>query len=288
MKIREFKSVVSKYEVVFFDAYGVLKNYNGLIPGIEETIAYLNENDIDFYVLTNDASRSPDDLAASYQTLGIKDITADKIISSGMLAREYLRYKVKKGTVTYLGTAKSAHYIETLGLQTISLRQLDLDDAEEITAIVLLDDEGFDWKRDVNKMLNLLRKRNIPVIVANTDYSYPVTEDEVAIAIGAISDMVEMVMGRKFIKFGKPDSQMFMFAYERIVEKKAVSKQKILMVGDTLKTDILGGNKFGIDTLLVLSGNTLPDQVNALIKSTGIIPNFICEDAVITSSEEEV
>jgi len=198
-----------------------------------------------------------------------------------MLAREYLRFKVKKGTVTYLGTSKSAHYIETLGLNILSIRQLDLDNLDDINAIVLLDDEGFDWKRDVNKVINLLRKKNIPVIVANTDFAYPVTDEEVAIAIGGISDMVEMIVGKRFIKFGKPDSQMFMFAYERILEARNVSKDKILMVGDTLKTDILGGNKFGIDTVLVLSGNTLPDQANFLIRSTGIIPNFICEDAVI-------
>lgn len=283
MKTRDFKSVVNKYDVVFFDAYGVLKNYNGLIPGIEGTIRYMLENDIDFYVLTNDASRSPDELAASYQVLGIKEITADKVISSGMLAREYLRYKVKKGTVTYLGTSKSAHYIETLGLDIVSIRETDLDDLEDLSAIVLLDDEGFDWKRDVNKLLNLLRRKNVPVIVANTDYSYPVTDEEVAIAIGGLSDMIEMIIGKRFIKFGKPDSQMFMFAYERILASRKLSKDKILMVGDTLKTDILGGNKFGIDTALVLSGNTLPEQAGFLVRSTGIIPNYVCEDAVISS-----
>jgi HAD superfamily hydrolase (TIGR01450 family) len=280
-KVRDFKSIVGKYEVVFFDAYGVLKNYNGLIPGIESTIRYLHEENIDFYVLTNDASRSPDDLARSYQTLGIKEITSEKIISSGMLAREYLRYKVKKGTAAYLGTSKSAHYIESQGLGTLSIRQLDLDNVDDVNVLVLLDDEGFDWKRDINKVINLLRKRNIPVIVANTDFAYPVTDEEVSVAIGALSEMIETVVGRKFIKFGKPDSQMFMFAYERILERKQVSKEKILMVGDTLKTDILGGNKFGIDTVLVLSGNTLPDQAHFLIRSTGIIPNYICDDAVI-------
>ena len=281
MKTRDFKSIVNKYDVVFFDAYGVLKNYNGLIPGIEGTIRYMLENEIDFYVLTNDASRSPEELAASYQTLGIREITPEKIISSGMLAREYLRYKVKKGTVTYLGTSKSAHYLETLGLRIVSIRETDLDDLEDISAIVLLDDEGFDWKRDVNKLINLLRKKNVPVIVANTDFAYPITEDEVAIAIGGLSDMMERIVGKKFIKFGKPDSQMFMFAYERITKEGHVDKSKILMVGDTLKTDILGGNKFGIDTSLVLSGNTLPEQASFLIRSTGIIPNYICEDAVI-------
>ena len=281
MKVRDFKSVVNKYKVVFFDAYGVLKNYNGLIPDIENTLKYLTKKGIDFYVLTNDASRSPDELAESYQKLGVSEITGEKIISSGMLAREYLRYKVKSGTIAYLGTSKSAHYIETLGLTTLSIKKLDLDEVEEVSALVLLDDEGFDWSRDLNKVVNLLRKRNIPVIVANTDMAYPLSDEHVAIAIGGISDMIENVVGKKFIKFGKPDTQMFMFAYEQILTKYLVGKESILMVGDTLKTDILGGNKFGIDTALVLSGNTLPDQANYMIRSTGIIPNFVCEDAIV-------
>lgn len=281
MKIRDFKSVVSKYKVVFFDAYGVIKNYDGLIPGIEKTLKYLVKNNIDFYVLTNDASRGPYELAEAYQVMGVKEITPDKIISSGMLAREYLRYKVKKGVVAYLGTPKSAHYIETVGLSTLSIKKLDISDAEEVNALVLLDDEGFDWNRDLNKVVNLLRKKNMPVIVANTDLAYPLTDETVAIAVGGIADMIEGVVGKKFIKFGKPDSQMFMFAYEQILAKKPVGKEHILMVGDTLKTDILGGNKFGIDTVLVLSGNTLPEQASFMIQSTGIIPNYICEDAII-------
>lgn len=281
MKVRDFKSIVSRYEVVFFDAYGVLKNYNGLIPGVEKTIQFLKKKGIDFYILTNDASRSPADLALSYQKLGIEDITEEKIISSGMLAREYLRFKVKKGTVAYLGPSKSAHYIETVGLKTLPIRELDIDDCHDINALVLLDDEGFEWSRDINKVVNLLRQRTIPVIVANTDMAYPVSDEQVAIAIGAIADMVEEIVNKKFIKFGKPDSQMFMFAYEQILTKRQVGKDKILMVGDTLKTDIMGANKFGIDTVLVLSGNTLPDQANGLIQSTGIIPNYICENALV-------
>jgi ribonucleotide monophosphatase NagD (HAD superfamily) len=52
------------------------------------------------------------------------------------------------------------------------------------------------------------------------------------------------------------------------------------MVGDTLYTDIIGGNKFGLDTVLVLSGNTLPDMALVRISSSGIIPTYICESAV--------
>ncbi|MDH3244734.1 MAG: HAD-IIA family hydrolase, partial [Saprospiraceae bacterium] len=231
--------------------------------------------------LTNDASRGPAELANAYHKRGLTAIEAGKIISSGMLAREYLLYKVKQGTLAFLGTQASAHYIEAIGLKTISIKDVDLSDSEEISALVLLDDEGFDWNSDINKAINLLRRKNIPVIVANTDERYPVSQDHVAIAIGAVADMIERVVGKTFIRFGKPDSQMFHFAYEHMLQTVHVRKDQILMVGDTLTTDIMGGNKFGIDTMLVLSGNTQPEKARLLIRTTGIIPNFICNSIAL-------
>ena len=281
MDIQNFKAVADRYKVIFFDAYGVLKNSMGVLDGIEQTFHYLMEREIDYYIVTNDASRGPKALAQAYIDEGLEMVSQDKIISSGMLATEYLRLKVRSGTVAYLGTPKSAHYLQELGLHTLSIADLDLTDTDDVNALVFLDDEGFDWNHDINKIVNLLRLRNIPCVVANTDKSYPVSANEVSIAIGSIADMVEQISGRTFIKFGKPDAQMFIFAYDRSQTAMEVSKQHILMVGDTLFTDIIGGNKFGIDTALVLSGNTLKASVDEQIHSTGIVPNYICDSAVI-------
>jgi HAD superfamily hydrolase (TIGR01450 family) len=282
MQLTDFRDIANKYETIFFDAFGVLKNHQGLLSGIESTFGYLKDNNIDYFILTNDASRGPKELAQSYQDAGLLEITKSKIISSGMLARDYLKMKVKSGTVAYLGTKESAHYIETVGLKTVSIADLDLEDANDVSALVFLDDEGFDWNHHINKTINLLRMRNIPTIVSNTDKYYPVNRKEVALAIGGIADMVERTVKKNFIRFGKPDAQMFIYAHQHSMRLGGTTdKNKILMVGDTLSTDIIGGNKFGLDTALVLTGNTLADQAESKIRSAGIIPNFVCESAII-------
>lgn len=282
LAIEPFAEVAQRYQVFFFDAFGVLKNAQGLIPNIQDTFAYLKEHQKQFYILTNDASRSPQQLAESYWRMGLMDITPDNIISSGMLAREYLELKVNHGTVAYLGTEDSAHYIETADLKTLSIKDLASSNMADITALVMLDDEGFDWNNDLNKAVNLLRRRNIPVIVANTDITYPTSKTEVAIAIGGVADMLENIVGKQFIRFGKPDAQMFMFAYERVIaQNPAMGKKDIVMIGDTLRTDIAGGNKFGLDTVLVLTGNIPAEDAEIRIRSTGIIPTYVCESAVI-------
>jgi len=280
--MENFKSLAEKYKVIFFDAYGVIKNYKGLIPGIEKTFDWLKQQNKSYYVITNDASRSPELLADAYVKLGLKAITADHIISSGMLAKEFLDLKVKKGLVAYLGTEDSAHYIEHPGLDTLPLQQMNEDNINDITALVLLDDEGFDWMDGLNKAVNLLRQRPIPAIIANPDGAYPMSKRDVSIAIGGLAYMVEKITGKKFIRFGKPDSQIFMFAWEYISQHHpAISKKDILMVGDTLHTDILGGNKFGLDTALVLTGNILPEDYDTRIFSSGITPTYICESAIV-------
>jgi ribonucleotide monophosphatase NagD (HAD superfamily) len=43
IQIDNFKTIIDKYNVIFFDAFGVIKNYQGLVPGIEKTFEYLKE-----------------------------------------------------------------------------------------------------------------------------------------------------------------------------------------------------------------------------------------------------
>ena len=283
--IDNFKSIIDRYEVIFFDSFGVIKTYQGLVPGIENTFSYLEAQKKEYYIVTNDASRSPAQLAEGFHNMGLRSVSADRIVSSGMLTKEYLDLKVKDGIVAYLGTANSAHYIESSGLHTLPVSMIDSSNIDKVNALVFLDDEGFNWFGDLNKTVNILRKRTIPVIVANTDYAYPLSVSDISIAVGSLAAMIESIVGKQFIRFGKPDSQMFMFAYDLVRDYRTINKKEIVMVGDTLHTDILGGNKFGFDTVLVLSGNTLPEDAETRIRATGIVPTYICGTAVAELDE---
>ena len=64
------------------------------------------------------------------------------------------------------------------------------DNINEITALVLLDDEGFDWNDGINKAVNLLRQLSIPAIIANPDGAYPMSKRNVSIAIGGLAYMI--------------------------------------------------------------------------------------------------
>ena len=280
MEIQPFLPVIEQFKAVFLDSYGVLKNHRGLIEGVQQTIDFIRERGIALRILTNDASRSQFEQFSAFRRLGLQGIEQDEIITSGMLAKQYLQHKVRSGRIAYLGTESAASYILESGNTSVPAREVDLENADEIDAFVFLDDEGFDWNRDINTTVNLLRRKTMPVIVANSDKLYPVSKNDVALATGSVAQLVESILNRSFIHFGKPDSQMFMYAFDHLSQQGKFDKDDILMVGDTLHTDILGGNKFGLKTTLVLSGNTSARNAGLLISATGIIPDYICDSIV--------
>lgn len=272
-----FIAIAEHFKAIFLDSYGVIKNYKGLIEGVQDTIDFLRSKEIALRILTNDASRSQHQQAESFYKLGIRTIETHEIITSGMMARQFLQNKITSGKIAYLGTENSAEYILQSGLEHIAVKDVQLDHIDDISAFVFLDDEGFDWNTDINKTVNLLRRKNIPVIIANSDKMYPVSKNDVSVATGGIAKLVENMLNKKFIHFGKPDSQMFMYAFDQLNQKKFYSKDEILMVGDTLGTDVLGGNKFGVKTMLVLTGNTRAENAETQINASGIIPDYICK-----------
>lgn len=277
MSYPSFFDIAKQFKVIMLDSYGVVKNHNGLIQGAEKTLEFIRNKNKLFRILTNDASRSPQEQVDKYVELGLPGIELHEMLTSGMMAKHFLQQKITSGKIAYLGTESSADYILQSGLEHIAVKDVDLNNLDDISACVFLDDEGFDWNTDINKVVNLLRKKNMPVILANSDYFYPVSSNDIAIATGGVAKLVENMLGKKFIHFGKPDSQMFMYAYEQLTKDIFINKNDILMVGDTLHTDILGGNKFGVKTMLVLSGNTREDNYEAQIRSTGIIPDYVCK-----------
>jgi HAD superfamily hydrolase (TIGR01450 family) len=276
-----FKNLVPNYKAIFFDAFGVIKTYREPIEGTIETFEHLLEKDIQFFVLTNDASRSPEQLSESYKKIGLDHLTPDRIISSGMMAYDYLSEKVNKGTIAYLGPKTAGKYLETAGVRAVSIVDMDEKDPEPIEAVIFMDDEGFDWNVDISKTMNILRHTNAPAIVANSDLTYPTAKDHIALAIGGIANLMERILGKHFIHFGKPDSQIFHAAIEKLQNRENIEKSEILMVGDTLKTDIIGGNKFGLDTALVLTGNTTTKNLDFTINRTGITPDFVCDSIAL-------
>lgn len=281
-----FADLAARYRVLFLDAYGVLKNSSGLLEGVLEQLVGLKRRGVELYVLTNDASKSPEAMIGSYEhpTLG-NPFEPRQIVSSGRLAQAYLNRTLGSGRVAYFGKPTSAHYIAEAGLEPLPVSQCNSQ--ESVDALAFLDDEGFDWSSGLNTALNLIRRRDFPVIVANPDLLYPADSKDVAIAAGGLASVIENIVGKSFVKVGKPQPAMFAHAFDMARATNAnLVKSEVLMVGDTLRTDIAGAREFGIDTALVLSGNTqlpgstLEEKATELFHRSTVQPHWLCSSVV--------
>ena len=77
MRRVDFISLVEDYKVLFLDSYGVLKNHEGLIEGVSQTIDYLRDRGKIVRILTNDASRSRQQQVDLFNSLGLNGLSME-------------------------------------------------------------------------------------------------------------------------------------------------------------------------------------------------------------------
>src|SRR5262245_35748817 len=102
--------LLPRYDGVLLDAYGVLNDARGPLPGARELIARLRADATPFAVVTNDASRLPSTCEHRFAAMGL-DIPAERVVTSGSLLAPHLRARgLERARVMVLGTDDSRAY----------------------------------------------------------------------------------------------------------------------------------------------------------------------------------
>ncbi len=262
-----------KYQVLLFDAYGVLVRHGAAIRGAAEAIDFLNRSQKPYYILTNDSSKSAERSSEYYRRLGVM-VPADNIISSGRLIADYFeRHNLRGARCLVIGTADSRSYVREAGGEIVAL-----SDSESAEVIVLCDDEFDGVYPALNTLLNAIagkmeKGERLSLLLANPDLIYPCGETGIALAVGSIAGMLEQALevrfpgtAPKFCRLGKPFPEIFEFA------RSLSGTMNMVMIGDQLSTDILGACRFGIDSALCGCGVS---DLTKLNYNNGICPTYL-------------
>ena len=247
--------LLERYTVVLLDAYGVLVDKAGPLPGAVELIDHLNATDKRYFVLTNSASRLPATMSRDFHARGLA-IPVQRIISSGVLLGTYFGANDLVGRdCVVLGTRESISYVHEAGGRTVDVRQ-----AEEAAAVILADQAGFALIDTLDETLSLILRRMdrddpLHLVLCNPDLIYPRAPGHYGFTAGALAAMMEAVLRQRypghnvsFTRLGKPYAPIFQEAVRRS------GSQNMLMIGDQLATDVQGAQRFGIDSALVTTG----------------------------------
>lgn len=264
--------LANQFQVFVFDAFGVLNAGPRAFPAAIERFRALQRMGKQVQILSNAATASHPRLVEKYWRMGF-EIVPDQLISSRWLLEQSLANRAREGIWGVIAPGKSEP--DTLPVSWYPVRppvtgQLKRE-LDSYDGIIMLSSE--DWNEEMQAALEAsLIARPRPLEIANPDLVAP-RGDCLTLEPGFFAHRAREASGVIPEFYGKPYAPAFRAVLERFAD---VPPEQILMVGDTLHTDILGGQNAGMKTLLItaegsLQGMDIPD----CIAQSGIAPDFI-------------
>lgn len=226
------------------DMDGVLVRGRTLIPGADGFISRLHERGAQYLVLTNNPRYTPADLSHRLGTLGL-EVPAERIFTSAMATARFLHSQYPNGTAFVLGESGLTSAIHSIGYVITDLNP----------DYVVLGEGSFDLEL-LTKAIRLVAA-GAHFIATNPDPSGP-GEGGTVPACGAMAAFIERASGVSPYFVGKPNPLMMRTALNYL----DVHSEDTVMVGDTMSTDIKGGVESGMQTILVMTGVTRPDELS--------------------------
>jgi len=253
MHARKIKNI----KAVIFDLDGTLYRGMKAISGASECIRQLRAKGVCVFFLSNTGTNKREEIAAKLCALGI-DAKADEIYSSAYGAARYIVEKHGKGSGFYAVAEKSMiEELESFGL---------VYDENKPKAVVVSLDRTVTYEKIAKAYL--LIKKGAEFIATNKDPDYPV-EDGTLPGAGAIVGAVEASVRQRPVLIGKPTTRLISW----LLKDNCLKKKDVVLVGDSLLTDISLAKKIGIKSVLVLSGIATKEE--KMFKT--VKPDFIIE-----------
>lgn len=286
-----FDDIVKDKDVVIFDVYGVIKFSKGFSPSVLYTMERLRKEHKRVILLTNASSVVTDIIHRYAKNNMFRGVHYDEVMTSGQFAYEV----IQRGELPVCG--KKYYVFGTANFQRPDDKVPDLfkNSSYEVTDDLNNADFVYCGVPQINledrllidDFLPLLEKiqiRKLPMLSANLDLR--ANEDgQFVVRQGLICKKFEE-MGGKTILFGKPNPKIF----DSILENMPlINREKVLMVGDTLITDILGANLAHIKSCLVIEGGITEytllshgkdvnlETIQQFIKEQKVFPDYICQ-----------
>lgn len=231
---------------LIIDMDGVLWRGKRPMDGLVEFFAFLRRRGIRFVLATNNASRSRMDYVEQLARFGVA-VRPEEVLPSCDATALYLQGIAPPGArVFVVGENALREAIAAAGFQVVE---------EERADFVVV---GLDWGLTYQRLARAARAiwNGARFIGTNPDPVWP-GEDGLYPGNGATLAFLERATGVSPLVVGKPEPLMFQIAMQRM----GATPETTAVIGDQLPTDIVGGKRAGLMTILVLSGATTREML---------------------------
>ncbi|MFF0747473.1 HAD hydrolase-like protein [Streptomyces sp. NPDC004111] len=256
------KALSEAYDTALLDLDGVVYAGGDAIAHAVDSLGAARDGGMHLAYVTNNALRTPDEVAAHLTELGIPAAAGDVITSAHAVARLIADQVPPGSRVLVIGGEGLRVALRERGL-------VPVESAEDSPVAVAQGYGGPDlaWSRFAEASYAI--RRGVPWFASNTDLTIPSARG-IAPGNGAAVEVVRIATGAEPQVAGKPLPPMHR---ETILRTGA---ERALVVGDRLDTDIEGANGGGVDSLLVLTGVT--DAAQLLAAEAKYRPTFVDAD----------
>jgi HAD superfamily hydrolase (TIGR01459 family) len=244
--VERLRDLVGGVDVVLSDIWGVV--HNGLVafPEACEALHSFRAQGGTVILITN-APRPADSVQRQLRKFGVADEGYDAIVSSGDLTRQFVADHPGQ-KLFWLGPERHSSIQRGLDLVLAPLEQADY-----IVCTGPFDDET-ESAEDYRAMMMQARERGLTLICANPDI---VVErgDRLVYCAGAIAELYRE-LGGEVIFYGKPHRPIYERAMALATERRGhvTPLNRVLAIGDSVRTDLTGAHGFGIDCLFLTRG----------------------------------
>ena len=240
---RNLDYISDKFDVFLMDAFGVLNVGNIPITSTIDCVLNLQKKNKKVIVVTNNACTPHDFLLKRFNDWGYMFDKSD-IVSS----RQALFIGLAKYKKMFFGVMDDLDYdnteLEDLDFEFLKDDKKIFDSAE---AFIFLGSQS--WNENRHSFLKeSLKKNKRPIFVGNPDIIAPF-ENKITTEPGFFAYKLAREISLQPLFFGKPFSNIFDLALAKV--DNSIPMDRIIMIGDTLHTDILGARSFGIKSALV-------------------------------------
>ncbi len=235
------RPLAQRHDVALLDLDGVVYLGSDVVPGAAGHLAAAVGMGMRLGFVTNNAARSPEDVAEKLTRLGVPADSA-QVITSAQTAARVLAERLPSGAhVLVVGTEALAEEIRSRGLTPVH------DHAQPVAAVVQGYSPDTGW-RELAAACRAVRAGALWV-ASNGDATIPSVDGPLP-GNGAFVDVVRRTTGQEPLITGKPEPAMHAECMHR------TQAQRPLVVGDRLDTDIEGAARVGCPSMIVLTGVT--------------------------------
>jgi HAD superfamily hydrolase (TIGR01450 family) len=231
------------YDVALLDLDGVVYVGPDAVPGVPEALAAARSGGMRLGFVTNNAARTPEDVADHLSALGVPAVSSDVITSSQAAATVVAGLFAPGAHVLPVGGPGVAAALAAAGLRVVERAE------DEPAAVVQGYGRDVGWVQLAEAVVAV--RNGARHVATNTDATIPSPRGPLP-GNGAMVGVVSAITGRTPLVTGKPDPAMHAECVRR------TGARRPLVVGDRLDTDIEGARRAGADSLLVLTGVTDP------------------------------